>query len=528
MLRRPIVPVLICLTMLLGGCLGHEQKMILKVERFMEEERYDQALTFLETYLGKHSQILSGWRYRVLIRLAQEDRALAATEYAALNDALSRHEPEVLREVVLGAGGRWLLSDYRALARCAPEGVADVAFFEDLLTAKHLGTGSLTKVAVSSDEIAAVIDALPGNLPPAGTWAIVEQHSVSADPKIRHRVIRAAGRHLAAGGLDDQQTGQALEILRQGALGDEDLREAALVASLDLPPGPGRGDFVATMVTALAASGDEQRAMGLFLLGPDTAGPTWSGDQLGEWAQTAEGVLRTLAVAGLLAAEPNRAHGKYLAKKDDSGVTGDRLAAVVGYARADAPAPSDVWASIPADERRTWAPAVVRTKAADRGTWAKLALTDSDAVVAQQAARAMALPGLGDDDAVAPALEAGMKAMDPATRAYAARAVVVRGAPALSLAVQGLFSQGQDRVMNEVLRGMVEDGGDAWAPLVQLGLKADLPTIRELAVDAGVASCREEDRALMLELLTDEDPHVAVRAASALYVLVGAGDGKKK
>lgn len=527
MLRRTCAVVLLCLPLvLLSGCLGHEQQMIVKVEKYLDQDKYDQALTYLEGYLEKHSRILSGWRYRVLIRLEQEDRALAAGEYAALSAALERHEPDVLREVVLGAGGRWLLSDYRALARCAPEGVVDVAFFEDLLEAKHLGTGSLTKVAVSADEIAAVIDALPGSLLPSGTWAIVERYSADADPKLRGRVVRAAGRHLGTGGLTEQQTGQALEILRQGALAEEDLREAALIASLDLPPGPGRGDFVGTLVTTLAAAGDEQRTMALFLLGPQNEGPGWTVEQLESWAETTEGVLRILAVAGLQAQTSNRERTRFLEAKDSSGITGERLAAVIAYPRQGAPPAATLWASIPADERRTWASAVVRTRAADRGTWATLGLSDSDAVVAQQAARAMALPGFGDDDAVAPALEAGMQAMDPATKAFAARAVVVRGAKGLSLAVQGLFSQGQDRVMNEVLRGMVADGSDEWAPLVQLGLKADLPTIRELAVDAGVASCRGEDKALMKELLTDEDPHVAVRAASALYVLVGAPASK--
>jgi hypothetical protein len=524
MLRRTCAVVVLCLPLsLLSGCLGHEQQMIVKVERFLEQERYDHALRYLETYLEKHHRILSGWRYRVLIRLEQEDRALAASEYAALSSALERHEPDVLREVVLGAGGRWLLSDYRALARCAPEGVVDVAFFQDLLEAKHLGTGSLTKVAVSGDEIAAVIDALPGSLPAEGAWGVVEGYADHPDGKIRRRVVRAAGRHLAAGGLTEAQTGQALEILRQAALADEALREGALVASLYLPVGPGRPEFIAALVTALAAAGDEQRAMALFLLGPQSEGPTWDVEQLGTWAETAEGVLRTLAVARLYGLAPTRDRVRYLGKRDKSGVTSERLAAIVGTARDDAPRAAEVWASIPADERRQWAPAVVRTMADDRGTWTKLAITDSDAVVAQQAARAMALPRVGDDDATAPALEAGMQAMDPATRAYAARAVVVRGAAGLSLAVQGLFSQGQDRVMNEVLQGMVEDGSDEWAPLVQLGLRADLPTIRELAVDAAVASCREEDQELMKELLDDEDPHVAVRAASALYLLVGAG-----
>ncbi len=155
-------------------------------------------------------------------------------------------------------------------------------------------------------------------------------------------------------------------------------------------------------------------------------------------------------------------------------------------------------------------------------------MASSDAVVTQASAAALALPDRGDDAEVDPALSVGMEASDPATRASSARAVVVREASGLSLAVQGVFSQGQDRVMNDVLQGLVDSGNPVWQPLVAQGLAAELPTIRELAVDAAVASCREEDRELMLGLLDDEDAHVAVRAASALYLLVGSPKKKKK
>ena len=90
----------------LAGCMGAEQKMIVKVDSFMEQQRWDDALGYLDRFLAKHNSSLSGWRYRVLIRLEQGERALAASEYQALNEALKRHEPEVLESVVLGSGGR--------------------------------------------------------------------------------------------------------------------------------------------------------------------------------------------------------------------------------------------------------------------------------------------------------------------------------------------------------------------------------------------------------------------------------------
>lgn len=511
----------------LSACMTPEQRMITKVEGFMEQERYDAALDYLDVYLGKHRKSLAGWRYRVLIRLDQEDRPKAAAEYSALSAALERHEPDVLREVVLGAGGRWLLSDYRALARCAPEGVADTAFFTDVVEPKHLGVGSMSKVAVSADEIAAVIDALPGSLSAQETWTVVEKFVTDQDPKISVRTVRAAGRHLRAGTLSVEQTGAALDVLRRAALDDAEHREAAVLASLDLPPGPGRGDFIATLVTALAAAGDGGRTSSLFLLGPDNSGPAWTSQQLQTWAETAQGPLRVLAVSRLHAADPTRARTTFLQEQDASGEAWRRLAAAAGSQRDGAPTPEDVWSGLTAEERRAWGVAFVRTAADDRGEWARIALSDGDAIAAQQCALGLALPGRGDDPAIDPALEIGMKAMDPATRAYSARAAVVRGAEGLSLVVQGVFSQGHDRVMTEVLQGLLEAGGDVWAPLVAQGLAADLPMIRELAVDAGVASCRQSDRELMLGLLADEDPHVAVRAASALYLLVGAEEQKK-
>ncbi|MEE2827770.1 MAG: hypothetical protein VX498_01165, partial [Myxococcota bacterium] len=259
---RLLLPILGVLAMLGTSCLSPEQKMILKVDRFMEQQRWDDALGYLERYLQKHSQSLVGWRYRVLIRLEQGDRATAAAEYTALNEALRRHEPEVLREVVLGSGGRWLLSDYRALARCAPKGIADAAFFAELLEPKGLSEGSFSKVAVSSDEVAAVIDALPGNLLPQESWAIVEKHSAHPDRYVRERAVRSAGRHLATRQLDERATGAALGLIRMaGSDQAAELREAALLASLDLPEGPSRAEFVGDLVTGLGRAGDGHRAV---------------------------------------------------------------------------------------------------------------------------------------------------------------------------------------------------------------------------------------------------------------------------
>ncbi len=275
MTARFSIPTLSLLAVLaLAGCMSPEQRMALKVEGMMERQQFDGALRYLDGYLAKHNKSLNGWRYRVLIRLEQGDRGQAAQEYVALNEALSRHEPEVLREVVLGGGGRWLLSDYRALARCGAAGVVDAAFFADLVEPKLLGEGSMSKVAVSGDEIAAVVDALPGRLAPSETWPIVARFVERASPELAVRIAGAAARHLATGGLTLQQVPEALDVLRAAAsAADPALREAALLGSLQLPAGDGLEGFAAGIVPGLLAAGDLDRAISSVLLGPGGRAP---------------------------------------------------------------------------------------------------------------------------------------------------------------------------------------------------------------------------------------------------------------
>lgn len=524
-LPRHLCTLLALLALLGTSCLTAEQKMIVKVDRFMEQQRWDDALGYLDRYLSKHRKSLAGWRYRVLIRLEQGERALAAGEYSALNESLERHEPEVLESVVLGAGGRWLLSDYRALARCAPAGIVDPAFFTEVLEPKGLSEGSFSKVAIASDEIAAVLAALPGSLDPRETWPIVAERSGHPDLSIRERAVRAAGRHLATKQLGDEATGAALSLLRTGAGAREgELREAALLASLALPEGPGRADFVAGLVSDLALAGDARRAVSLFLLGPGGSGPgEWSEAQLQDWKGKAGGALATLSEAGLLSRGVLRTN-KNLKRTASSGSADLRLASVVGFGNDVGVTLSKLWSGLSLEDKRSWGPAFVRSGAADRGQLAALALGEQDAVLTQAIAAALVLPDRGNDSAYEPALRAGLGALDPATRASAARAAVVRDASELSGEIGVLFERGHDRVMTESLQALVHGGGKGWNGLIVGGLAADTAHVRELAVDAAAASCRPEDRALMLGLLTDDDPHVSVRAASALYLLVGRGE----
>lgn len=515
--RRLLV---LALLLSLAGCLSPEQRMVLKVERLMERQDWGGALDFLDGYLSKHKQSLNGWRYRVMIRLEQQERATAAAEYAALEQALARHEPEVLREVVLGKGGRWLLSDYKALARCAPKGVADVALFADLLEPKLLGEGSMSKVAIADDEIAAIVDALPGTLPPAQTWALLEGPRKNPSPSVQRRIVASAARHLAAG---LQPVAEAQEVIVAAAgSADADLREEALLAVLALPDSSERQATTAAIVDALLGAGDVARASSAFLLGPGRRGPAeWSQEALGLWAETAASPLRELAVGGRQAAEPNARRLSFL-KGLKAGSAGPRLAAQAAWGLTLDETPAEAWAALSLAEQRTWGPVFARSAAVDRGLWAKLGLSGSDALLVQGTAAALALPAVGPDPEVDPVLQTALEAGDAASRAEVARAAVLRDATPLALPLAGLLGQGDDLVLDAVLRAVVDRPDEAWQPLVAAGLKAELPLARELAVDAAAASCRAADKELMEGLLTDEDPHVAVRAASALYLLIGA------
>lgn len=513
--------IVLVLSLLLGGCMTHEQKMVLKVDRWMAQERYDSALSYLEGYLARHDQSLAGWRYRVLIRLEQGVRATAAAEYADLSEALGRHEPEVLREVVLGAGGRWLLSDYQALARCGTEPVVTPALFEDLLEPKMLGRAELAKVAVAEEQIGGVLGALPGRLEPAATWPLVYRFAAHESSAIRARVVSSAGRHLAAGTLDEQGQRQALDVLGLAAGdGEASLREAALLASLRLPAGEGRASFAASIVSSLWRNGDKQRANSGFLLGPGATGPSgWATEALLDWGKADSGALRILAVGELHRRSPKKAHRRVLTRALRSAAPSERLAAALSLGKDT----TATWQALSLDDQRTWGPVFARTAAPEHDAYTVLALGATDGLVAQGTAGALALGGFGDRSSVDAALDGTLGAADASTRARAARAAVVREATSLTGSIEALFRRDDDRVLMDVLRTLVETGSDQWPSLPALALSSSLSSVRELAVDALVADCSSGSRATLVELLDDEDPHVAVRAAAGLYLLVGSG-----
>lgn len=488
--------------LLLAGCLSPEQRMARRVDGWMEAQRYEDALDYLDRFLARHSRSLRGWRYRVLIRLEQSERALAAAEYAALERALDSQQPDVLRDVVLGAGGRWLQTDYRTLARCAPMGIADEAFFADLLEPQELRSGSVSRVAVPDDEVAAILDALPGSLDPAETWRLAS--SQGGGQAVQAAIVRAAGRHLAAGLADASAAEARARLVAAAGSGDERIRQACLLASFEL------GEVPAALVDALAAAGDEPRTVAAFLRGE------WADGELQAWAEAAGGPLRVLAVASLHQRQPMEHRARFLAGAGPDAAS--RLAAVHPGSVEDADA---VWTTLTLAEQRVWGPVFARSAGANREAWVRRTLGASDALLVQAAADALALPGVGPDPAVDGHLQKALASGDAASRARVARAAVLRGSHNLVLPVQGLLARGDDQVLMAVLEAMAGLGDPAWSPLVETALASDLPLARERAVDALAATCERGDRSALVDLLLDANPYVAIRAASALYLRSG-------
>ena len=506
--------------MLASGCMSPEQRMVLKIEGLMEQQKYDGALSYLERYLGRYGKSLAAWRFRVLIRLEQEQRATAAAEYASLNAALGRHEPNVLREVVLGAGGRWLLSDYTMLARCANGGLADAAFFKELLSAQHLGRGSMSKVAVSDDEIAAVLDALPGSLDTGTTWPIVEAQAKSSSVAIRSRLVAAAARHLAAGGLSEPAQSLALTwITKAAADADPRLREAAVHASLLLPEGAGRLEMLGHIVDSLSTAGDAQRAASMFLLHGERVAGGWSQEQLQRWSRGEGEPVATLSVAVLQRREPSGSQARRLNAAATSKSPGKILAAATGPEGK----PETAWASLHVEDRRLWSAAMARSSGAEQRKWAELALADSDAPVVQAAAEGLALvlDTTSEDSTLIEPLRTALTSRDASSRAAAARVVILRHVHSLLPELEALARRSDERVLLTALDAVIETGAPGWDSLIAAGLESDIALVREKAVDAAASGCSTAQHTMLTELLTDADPHVAVRAAAVLYLSVG-------
>tara|TARA_Y100001968_G_scaffold294016_1_gene300304 strand:+ start:190 stop:1674 length:1485 start_codon:yes stop_codon:yes gene_type:complete len=493
--------------------------MVLKVEALMEQGRYDGALSYLERYLGRYGRSLAGWRYRVLIRLEQQQRAAAAAEYAALNERVGGHQPEILREVVLGAGGRWLLSDYRVLARCSAGRLAEVSLFEQLMSPQLLGRGSMSKVAVPENELAAIIDSLPGALPTAATWPLLEERASAASDKLKAHLITAAARHLAAGLPTEADQELAKDWLLKGAAAnDEPLRAAATLAWPLLHKDQRTVQLGTKMVDGLLSAGDPLRASAVFLMTPIRANEPEQAAQLRRWSAKSPGALAGFALAALERETPSRAQAARLKRLASSTDAGSKLAA----ATAPGGTPAAVWQQLNVEQRRAWSAVMVLSPVPKHSTWVELILSDSDALVVRNGAAALALLDTqGQDSELVDALRQALSSRDPSSRGAAAAAIVATGQHALARELEQLAQQGDDRSLLAALDAVILSGSSGWEKLSEVALESATPLVRERAIDAISASCNEGQLALLEQLLEDQDPHVAIRAATALYLQVG-------
>ena len=364
-----------------------------------------------------------------------------------------------------------------------------------------------------------MLDALPGSLQAKDTWPLVLSQGKATGASIRARRVSAAARHLAAGGLDETAQQIALSWITDAA-GEADprLREAALHASLLLPSGPGKATILAGMIDSLLNNNDLQRAMSMFLLGPSEDEPAWAPDLLERWAESETEPVATLAHAALHHKKPTKKHERHLR----AAIRSKSAAKVLAAATGPTGDPQAAWSGLHVEDRRLWATAMVRSRSADQATWAALTLGDSDSPVVQASASALAMPReSSSQDQLSGSLRAVLSSRDASSRAEAGRTVIVRQINSLLPDLEALAKKGDERVMLSVLGAVIETGSAGWDSLIRAGLTSDIALVREKAVDAAASGCNKEQHKVLTELLTDTDPHVAVRAAAVLYLNVG-------
>ncbi|MCK6526758.1 hypothetical protein L6R50_04115 [Myxococcota bacterium] len=519
--------------------------MLRRVDQLRADARFDDALDVLERFLARHQGSYAGWRSRVLIRMEQDRRADAAREYARLAAALSRHAPEVLRDVVLGSGGQWLTSDYGALARCGPAGIADAAFFRDALTPKPIYPGSDVLVAVPGDRVAAAMRALPGRLG-AESAEVIALGMDEPEALVRGEAARAALRLWRGGTRGDD----VAELVRRG-LGDgsPEARRALLrdltapgagEAAAAFPPplsddDPGLAALLAAWRTARSAAGDAgalaeaariaavsgglPRTITLAALARDGGGPP----------PPSPGIALDARATVVSTRAPGRpgppASAATALEEQAAGAPGaERLAAAWALARAwPRTYPAELlaasWRAAAAEDRREAAAALSAYDPADGGILVTTVTADGDTLV--RAALARGIRGWTAGAERGAALAALLRDASPAVRAAAAETAASLADPDLAPALGAAFDAADASTKVQVLAALAAAGTGPYAPLARGALADPDPAVREGAVDAVVASCDPAGLEALVAALGDPEPHVSVRAAAAVYLLVG-------
>lgn len=500
----------LCVTFLavglfLGGCAAHHQRMVDRTEWLLQANRHREALDYLERYLGRHAGNEEAWRYRIRIRLELEQRAAAGAEYWRMQTALGRSEPELLHHVVFAHGGGWTTDDFVPLARCGPDSVGNVALFEAQLLGRQAAPGSDIYLAPRQETVIGVMDALPGRFGAAVVPLLRDGFSQPA-PEARLAAARAAVRL-----LDDAP--ELATPLVQEALGD-----------------PSRTVRRGT-VEVLLAAGDAVDVGGYEPM-PGEADP---GVAVG-WLALAERMgepRRTALTTALAAAVPFVAAWSATAPDAGAGEDGD----VEGSGARETPTEGPVAHAPPGDDPLVWlawslrrgdrepaaclaeAPFEVRRSFALlvspvlplEGRVLEALAADPDMVVRTSVARYL-VNGCGDG-AVLGLLD------DPeqGVRMAAARALAESGDPAALEVLSRHFEAGGLEERLALLDAMLPLAPNPFLPVATSALGDELALVRESAVAPVASSCSEAVGPALFAALTDEDPHVVVRAATALY-----------
>jgi HEAT repeat protein len=501
-LRAPIVALtVLCLLAAprLSGCASHHQRMVDRVEWLVGSSQHRQALDYLERYLGRHPESLDAWKYKVSIRLDLDQRAAAAAEYWRLTEALGQPHPEVLGHVVLGGGGDWTVPDYAPLARCATDPIAAPDFFATILDGYTASESSPVFLAPRRETVIGVMDAMPGRYGAAAAPIVLAGLS-DATPEVRlaaaHAAVRLAHVDPATGWpMVRAVVHDATARVRRGAL--EALLSPTAAADLARLPAVKDGETDPAVLVAwlgLAARLDAEQ-----------------GDALRRSIRGRAPMAD--ALAGPLPPDPEVcSDGPVVPAGETPPGEADPLldlASRVGLGTCDAAC----WADAGFPERRAlmtlMAPVLPLQPAL-----LEAAAADPDVFVRTELARYL------EHSAADPALLALLEDPEQGVRMAAARALTRSADPA---ALAPLSAHAAASGMEEklsLLHAMLTLAPNPYLPLVEELMSDEAGLVREAAVGPLASACGEETPARMRAALTDEDPHVVVRAAAALYLSI--------
>jgi len=468
------------------GCPSHHRRMNDRVQWLLEGHQHRQALAYLERYLGRHPDSYDAWTHRIHIRMLLDQRAAAAAEYWRMRTALGAEHPDVLEQIVLGSNGDWIVADYTALARCASDDVAGLAFFEAVLDGFSASEAAPVFVAPRRETVIGVMNALPGRFG-AASLPLIERVFDEPTPEVRLSAARAA---IRLSSLEPHAT----RPLLQRAVADPSpaVRRAVLESLL----APGASDDLA-FLQPMQGESDPAVAVAWLALAERMA-PERAIE------------LKTAAAAAAPVADALAG----IATQEDAPPLPDepllRLAAGVRDGSCDA----ECWDAAPFPVRRTLIGLLAPVLPLNDGVLPQV-LSDPDMVVRTEASRYLAL------GATDPRWLALLQDPEQGVRLAAARSLVESGDP---MGLEPLATMLADAGMEEklsVLDAMLYLPSNPFLPLAIEAAKDEAGLVREAAIEPIAASCGEGVEAFMVERLTDEDPHVVVRGAAALYLTIG-------